>query len=126
MQSARCRVIVGYRKIALTEFIRLNPVGECTVIRNAMMIVIRLLIFAVNFSAQNLQRVRITHFSESISIIPLIYGIDKMLRGFLRSLKGVKEEKKEVLDYIGRKFGLDPQSAEEAELCCRRSRTTAR
>lgn len=39
--------------------------------------------------------------------------IRKMLRGFLRSLKAVKEEKKEVVDYIGRKFGLDPQSAEE-------------
>ncbi|HMA80711.1 MAG TPA: ABC transporter substrate-binding protein, partial [Candidatus Binatia bacterium] len=37
----------------------------------------------------------------------------KMLRGFLRSLKAVKEDKKDVVDYIGRKFSLDPASAEE-------------
>lgn len=39
--------------------------------------------------------------------------IKKMLRGFLRSLKAVKEDKKDVVDYIGRKFSLDPGSAEE-------------
>lgn len=39
--------------------------------------------------------------------------IKKMLRGFLRSLKAVKEDKKDVVDYIGRKFSLDPASAEE-------------
>jgi sulfonate transport system substrate-binding protein len=39
--------------------------------------------------------------------------IRKMLRGFLRSLKAVKEDKKDVVDFIGRKFSLDPVSAEE-------------
>ena len=39
--------------------------------------------------------------------------IKKMLRGFLRSLKAVKEDKKDVVEFIGRKFGLDPASAEE-------------
>jgi len=39
--------------------------------------------------------------------------IKKMLRGFLRSLKAVKEDKKDVVDYIGRKFSLDTVSAEE-------------
>ena len=39
--------------------------------------------------------------------------IKKMLRGFLRSLKAVKEEKKDVVEFIGRKFGLDPATAEE-------------
>ena len=36
-----------------------------------------------------------------------------MLRGFLRSLKAVKEDKKDVVEFIGRKFGLDPSTAEE-------------
>lgn len=36
-----------------------------------------------------------------------------MLRGFLRSLKAVKEDKKDVVEFIGRKFSLDPVSAEE-------------
>ena len=34
--------------------------------------------------------------------------IKKMLRGFLRSLKAVKEDKKDVVEFIGRRFGLDP------------------
>ena len=38
--------------------------------------------------------------------------IKKMLRGFLRSLKAVKEDKKEVVEFIGRRFGLDPVTAE--------------
>jgi len=38
--------------------------------------------------------------------------IKKMLRGFLRSLKAVKEDKKDVVEFIGRKFGLDPATAE--------------
>jgi len=36
----------------------------------------------------------------------------KMLRGFLRSLKAVKEDKKDVVEFIGRRFGLDPATAE--------------
>jgi NitT/TauT family transport system substrate-binding protein len=39
--------------------------------------------------------------------------IKKMLRGFVRSLKAVKEDKKDVIEFIGRKFSLDPASAEE-------------
>ena len=39
--------------------------------------------------------------------------IKKMLRGFVRSLKAVKEDKKDVVEFIGRKFSLDPASAEE-------------
>ena len=38
--------------------------------------------------------------------------IKKMLRGFLRSLKAVKEDKKDVVDFIGRRFSLDPVTAE--------------
>lgn len=38
--------------------------------------------------------------------------IKKMLRGFLRSLKAVKEDKKDVVEFIGRRFGLDPATAE--------------
>jgi len=38
--------------------------------------------------------------------------IKKMLRGFLRSLKAVKEEKKDVVEFIGRRFSLDPATAE--------------
>jgi NitT/TauT family transport system substrate-binding protein len=39
--------------------------------------------------------------------------IKKMLRGFLRSLKAMKDEKKDVVEFIGRKFSLDPATAEE-------------
>ncbi len=40
--------------------------------------------------------------------------IRKMLRGFLRSLKAVKRDRKEVSEFIGRKFNLEPQVADEA------------
>jgi NitT/TauT family transport system substrate-binding protein len=39
--------------------------------------------------------------------------VKKMLRGFVRSLKAVKEDKKDVVEFIGRKFNLDPAAAEE-------------
>jgi len=39
--------------------------------------------------------------------------IKKMLRGFLRSLKVVKEDKKDVVEFIVRKFALDPSTAEQ-------------
>jgi sulfonate transport system substrate-binding protein len=39
--------------------------------------------------------------------------VRKMLRGFVRSLKAVKEDKKDAVEFIGRKFSLDPPSAEE-------------
>lgn len=38
--------------------------------------------------------------------------IKRMLRGFLRSLKAVKEDKKDVVEFIGRRFSLDPATAE--------------
>jgi len=38
--------------------------------------------------------------------------IKKMLRGFLRSLKAVKADKKDVVEFIGRRFSLDPATAE--------------
>ncbi len=40
--------------------------------------------------------------------------IRKVLRGFLRSLKAIKRDKREVIEFIGRKFNLEPQVAEEA------------
>lgn len=36
-----------------------------------------------------------------------------MVRGFLASLKAVRQEKKEVINFIGRKYGLEPEVAEE-------------
>ncbi|MBI4526513.1 MAG: ABC transporter substrate-binding protein [Deltaproteobacteria bacterium] len=39
--------------------------------------------------------------------------IRKVLRGFLRALNAVKREKKEVTDFIGRRFNLEPQVANE-------------
>jgi ABC-type nitrate/sulfonate/bicarbonate transport system substrate-binding protein len=39
--------------------------------------------------------------------------LKKMLRGFLRSLRAVKQEKGAVTEFIAKKFGLDPNSAEE-------------
>jgi NitT/TauT family transport system substrate-binding protein len=38
--------------------------------------------------------------------------VKKMLRGFLRSLRAIKEEKKDVVEFIGRRFSLDPATAE--------------
>ncbi len=40
--------------------------------------------------------------------------IRKMLRGFLRSLKAVKRDRKEVSEFIAKKFTLEPQVANEA------------
>jgi NitT/TauT family transport system substrate-binding protein len=39
--------------------------------------------------------------------------VKKVLRGFLRALRAVRQEKKEVVEFIGRKFSLDPSTAEE-------------
>jgi len=39
--------------------------------------------------------------------------IRKVLRGFLRSLRAVKQERKEATDFISRKFNLEPQVADE-------------
>lgn len=39
--------------------------------------------------------------------------VKKMLRGFLRTLRAVKQDKTGVAEFIGKKFGLDPGAAEE-------------
>ena len=39
--------------------------------------------------------------------------VRKMLRGFSASLSAVRREKKEVVNFIGRKFNLEPEVAEE-------------
>ncbi len=39
--------------------------------------------------------------------------VRKVLRGFLRALRAVRQEKKDVTDFIARKFNLEPQVAEE-------------
>lgn len=39
--------------------------------------------------------------------------VRKVLRGFLRSLRAVRQERKEVVEFIGRKFNLEPPIAEE-------------
>lgn len=39
--------------------------------------------------------------------------VRKMIRGFLASLNAVKREKKEVVHFIGRKYSLEPDVAEE-------------
>src|ERR1043165_4694276 len=37
----------------------------------------------------------------------------KVLRGFLRALRAMRQDRKEVVEFIGRKFSLDPATAEE-------------
>lgn len=39
--------------------------------------------------------------------------VKKVLRGFLRALRAMRQEKKEVVEFIGRKFNLDAATAEE-------------
>jgi len=39
--------------------------------------------------------------------------VKKVLRGFLRSLRAFKQERKEATELIGRKFVLEPQVADE-------------
>lgn len=40
--------------------------------------------------------------------------VKKILRGFLRSLKAFRQERKDVTEFIARRFNLDPQTAEES------------
>lgn len=37
----------------------------------------------------------------------------RMLRGFIRSMKAMKEDRREVTEFIAKKFALDPSTAEE-------------
>jgi NitT/TauT family transport system substrate-binding protein len=39
--------------------------------------------------------------------------VRKVLRGFLRALRAMRQEKKDVVEFIGRKFNLDAPTAEE-------------
>jgi ABC-type nitrate/sulfonate/bicarbonate transport system substrate-binding protein len=39
--------------------------------------------------------------------------VKRILRGFLRSLRAVKAERNDVVEFIGRKYGLDAASADE-------------
>jgi ABC-type nitrate/sulfonate/bicarbonate transport system substrate-binding protein len=67
------------------------------------------LVFAGNLISQPLTGIAAT--SDKIERNPA--QVKRVLSGFVRSLKAVKEEKREVTDFIARKFSLDPQVAEE-------------
>jgi NitT/TauT family transport system substrate-binding protein len=67
------------------------------------------LMFAGNVMQQPLTGIATT--KEKIEKNP--EQVRKVLRGFLRALRAVRQEKKEVVEFIGRKFGLDPATAEE-------------
>ncbi len=67
------------------------------------------LIFAGKVISQPLTGIATT--KEKIDRNP--QQIRKVLRGFLRSLRAVKQERKEVAEFIARKFNLEPQVADE-------------
>ena len=67
------------------------------------------LIFAGKVVSQPLTGIATT--KEKIAKNP--EQIRKVLRGFLRSLKAVKQERRETVEFIGRKFALEPPVAEE-------------
>ena len=67
------------------------------------------LIFAGSVMSQPLTGIATTR--EKIEKNP--DQVKRMLRGFLRSLKAVKQETKEVTEFIARRFGLDAATSEE-------------
>ena len=67
------------------------------------------LMFAGNVMQQPLTGIAAT--KEKIEKNP--EQVKKVLRGFLRALRAMRQEKKEVVEFIGRKFSLDPGTAEE-------------
>ncbi|MGH7766257.1 MAG: ABC transporter substrate-binding protein, partial [Candidatus Binatia bacterium] len=67
------------------------------------------LIFAGSVMAQPLTGIATT--KEKIDKNP--DQVRRILRGFLRALRAMRQEKKEVIEFIGRKFNLDAASAEE-------------
>jgi NitT/TauT family transport system substrate-binding protein len=67
------------------------------------------LMFAGNVMQQPLTGIAAT--KEKIEKNP--EQVRKVLRGFLRALRAMRQEKKEVVEFIGRKFSLDPATAEE-------------
>ncbi len=67
------------------------------------------LMFAGNVMQQPLTGIATT--KEKIEKNP--EQVRKVLRGFLRALRAVRQEKKEAVEFIGKKFGLDPPTAED-------------
>ena len=67
------------------------------------------MIFAGNVLSQPLTGVATT--KERVEKNP--EQVRKILRGFLRSLRAMRQERKEVTDFIARRFSLDPPTAEE-------------
>jgi ABC-type nitrate/sulfonate/bicarbonate transport system substrate-binding protein len=67
------------------------------------------LIFAGNVMQQPLTGIATT--KDKIEKNP--DQVRRVLRGFLRALRSVKQEKKDVVEFIGRKFNLDAPTAEE-------------
>lgn len=67
------------------------------------------LMFAGNVMQQPLTGIAAT--KEKIEKNP--EQVKKVLRGFLRALRAMRQEKKDVIEFIGRKFSLDPATAEE-------------
>ncbi|TAK09871.1 ABC transporter substrate-binding protein, partial [bacterium] len=67
------------------------------------------MIFAGNVMSQPLSGIATT--KEKVEKNP--DQVRKILRGFLRALRAMRQEKKDVIEFIGRKFSLDPQVADE-------------
>jgi ABC-type nitrate/sulfonate/bicarbonate transport system substrate-binding protein len=67
------------------------------------------LLFAGNVMSQPLTGIATT--KDKIEKNP--DQVRKVLRGFLRALRAMRQEKKDVVEFIGRKFNLDAATAEE-------------
>jgi NitT/TauT family transport system substrate-binding protein len=67
------------------------------------------LIFAGNVMSQPLTGIATT--KEKVEKNP--DQVRRVLRGFLRALRAMRQEKKDVVEFIGRKFNLDAATAEE-------------
>src|SRR5258706_1722217 len=67
------------------------------------------LLFAGNVMQQRLTGIATTR--EKVEKNP--DQVRKVLRGFLRALRAMRQEKKDVVEFIGRKFNLDAATAEE-------------
>jgi ABC-type nitrate/sulfonate/bicarbonate transport system substrate-binding protein len=81
---------------------------------------------------QTPEKAIIAHTSENISLAPLLYGpltgfsatvekleknpqqVRKVLRGFLRSMKSFRHDKRDAVEFIARRFRLDGAVAEES------------
>ena len=67
------------------------------------------MIFAGNVMSQPLTGIATTR--EKLEKNP--DQVKKVLRGFLRSLRSIKRDRKEVSEFIGRKFNLEPKVVDE-------------